>query len=460
MDNPPEPRFGTDGIRGIANDDLLPDLALRLGAAAGRWLRRGADSAGRPRVIIGRDTRVSGPMLESALAAGLASSGVDAWLLGIVPTPTVSRVVVAARAAAGAIVSASHNPFPDNGIKLVGPDGCKLADAAEAEIAAILDSRERAPGPTGAGIGRLERRRDLVRHYLLAALATAPAPDALAGLRLVMDCANGAAYKLAPAVFRELGAEVDLIHADPDGVNINAECGSTRPNSLASRVRETGAQAGLAFDGDADRVILADEQGNIVDGDAMMAILGLHLLRSEPDPPPVVCTIMSNLGLEEALAAHGLRTHVTRVGDRYVAEAMEELGAAIGGEQSGHILLPRLTPTGDGLVTAVQVLSIMRQKETPLSCLASVMRRYPQVLRSIRVERPREWSADPALTSSVQRAIRAVGREDWVSVRPSGTESLLRIMVQGRDREPVEAAASEIERLAMERLGGARGAGA
>src|SRR5581483_4425281 len=345
--------FGTDGVRGVANETLTAPLALHLGMAAGHWFRAAAPrptapaaqadrlaalglKGDRPFVIIGRDTRLSGDMLEAALAAGLAAMGVDVVNVGIVPTPAVAQIVLARGAAAGVVLSASHNPYDDNGIKFFGSNGKKLPDSVEDEIEATLGRLDSLPRHTGGDIGRIVESREPVAEYVTRVMATLRGAGALplGGLRLVMDCANGAAYEIAPQIFRELGAELTLLHAEPDGININVQCGSTKPQEMAAKVREVGAHAGLAFDGDADRVMLADENGEIVDGDRMMAILALHLHALGRLPGDVVvATIMSNVGLEQALGARGIRLHRTDVGDRYVAEAMESLGAAVGGEQ-------------------------------------------------------------------------------------------------------------------------------
>ncbi|HZP81576.1 MAG TPA: phosphoglucosamine mutase [Chthonomonadaceae bacterium] len=474
--------FGTDGVRGVANVDLTAPLALQLGMAAGHWARQAPPppappesdapafrapshearlapprlTPGRPFVIIGRDTRLSGDMLEAALAAGLAAMGVDVVNVGIVPTPAVAQIVLARGAAAGVVLSASHNPYDDNGIKFFGSNGKKLPDSVEDEIEATLGRLDSLPRHTGGDIGRIVESREPVAEYVTRVMATLRGAGALplGGLRLVMDCANGAAYEIAPQIFRELGAELTLLHAEPDGININVQCGSTKPQEMAAKVREVGAHAGLAFDGDADRVMLADENGEIVDGDRMMAILALHLHALGRLPGDVVvATIMSNVGLEQALGARGIRLHRTDVGDRYVAEAMESLGAAVGGEQSGHILLPQLTPTGDGLVTALQVLAILRETGQPLSALAGVVQTCPQLLKNVRVRTKQGWRED----ADIQRAI-AAGREklgspEWLSVRPSGTEPLIRVMAQGTEREVVEAVVHDICAVVEQKLG-------
>jgi phosphoglucosamine mutase len=406
--------------------------------------------------VIGRDTRLSGDMLESALAAGLAAMGVDVINVGTVPTPAVAQITLARQAAAGVVISASHNPFEDNGIKFFGPNGKKLPDPVEDEIAALIPTLDTLPRPTHGGIGRILETREPVQSYIDRVQTTmrgyGPAP--LTGLHLVMDCANGAAYELAPQIFRSLGAQLTVLHAEPDGVNINVACGSTHPEELAAVVPDMGAQAGLAFDGDADRVMLVDERGRIVDGDRMMAIIALHLAADDRLPDKVVvATIMSNAGLEQALATQGIRLHRTDVGDRYVAEAMERLGAAVGGEQSGHILLPQLTPTGDGLVTALQVLAIMHEVGAPLSALADVVQTCPQLLKNVRVRTKQGWQEDADIQEAIAIGRKRLGNPDWLSVRPSGTEPLLRVMAQGTDGPIVESVVHDICAVVARKLG-------
>ena len=468
--------FGTDGVRGVANKELTAKLALDLGAAAGHWaVEEGLRAEGRglrwesasadslpqpsalspqPFIFIGRDTRLSGDMLEAALAAGLAASGVDVVNVGVVPTPAVAQLVLARGARAGVVISASHNPFEDNGIKFFGPNGKKLPDRVEDEIEALMQNFDSLPKPTGGAIGRITETREPVADYVAKLKATIAGEKPLAGLKLVLDCANGAAYELAPQIFRELGAEITLLFAEPDGVNINVDCGSTHPAAMAAKVREVGAHAGLAFDGDADRVMLADENGVIVNGDRMMAIIGLHLKRQgKLSGDVVVATIMSNIGLEQALAAEGVRLYRADVGDRYVAEAMDTFGAAIGGEQSGHILLPYATPTGDGMATALQVLDVMRETGKPLSELAGVMRDGPQLLKNVRVQTRQGWSDDPDIQQAIAAGRVRLGSAEWLSVRASGTEPLIRVMAQGTDADTVNTVVNAICAIVERKLG-------
>jgi phosphoglucosamine mutase len=463
--------FGTDGVRGVANVGLTASLAMQLGMAAGHWVREVAralpppdlDEApagpdgrgGRPFVIIGRDTRLSGDMLEAALAAGLAAMGVDVVNVGIVPTPAVAQIVLARRAAAGVVISASHNPFDDNGIKFFGRNGRKLPDSVEDTIEALLGHLDTLPRPVGGDIGRIVETREPVADYQARVMTTLCGAQPLRGLRLVMDCANGAAYELAPQIFRELGAELTLLHAAPDGININVQCGSTKPQDMAATVRECGVHAGLAFDGDADRVLFADEHGEIVDGDRMMAIIALHLHAQERlHGDTVVATIMSNVGLEQALAERGIRLHRTDVGDRYVAEAMQRLDAAVGGEQSGHILLPTLTPTGDGIITALQVLTVMHETGKPLSELAGVVRSCPQLLKNVRVGTKHGWQNDPDIQRAIVTGREKLGSAEWLSVRASGTEPLIRVMAQGTDQAIVESVVHDICTVVEQKLAG------
>lgn len=452
--------FGTDGVRGVANEKLTAPLAMQLGMAAGQWIAAQTPQTAdgyRPKVIIGRDTRLSGDMLEAALASGLAAMGVDACNVGIVPTPAVAQIVLAERADAGIVISASHNPFPDNGIKFFGANGKKLPDAIEDEIEAHLSEWETLSRPTHGGIGRISDAHDLVQDYVVRAKATLEAdePRPLAGMKLVIDCANGAACGVAPQILRELGAELTVLHDAPDGVNINVDCGSTHPEQMAAIVRELGADAGAAFDGDADRVILADKTGAIVDGDRMMAILAMHLkIHGKLDSNLVVATIMSNIGLELALEAAKIDLLRTAVGDRYVAEGMEKNGAVVGGEQSGHILLPQVTPTGDGIITALQVLNVMRLTQTPLDALAKPIVSYPQRLVNIKVATTSTWKDDRDIQDAIALSETLIERPIWLSVRASGTEPLIRVMAQGTRADLVDEIIETIVPVVIRQLDG------
>lgn len=441
--------FGTDGIRGLANRDITAELALRLGAAAGEVL------LSRPHgmsVLIGRDPRISGDMLESALAAGFASRGADVVLVGVIPTPGVSYLVRETSADVGCVISASHNSLEYNGIKLFGSDGEKLPDATEASIEERLEPHAAPPPPIGGSVGRFYREPELVRQYeehLKAACGVS-----LEGMKLVVDAANGAAWHIAPRVLRELGAEVVCINCSPDGENINLNCGSLHPEQMLSAVRECGADAGLAFDGDADRMIMGTSQGVQVDGDAIMAICGVNAARRGELPGGrVVATVMSNVGLERALEQHDLvLDRVEEVGDRFVARRMRETGAAIGGEKSGHIIFSRFSPTGDGLLTALQVLRVMVQTERPLAELADVMQELPQVLEGVRVPTRTGWQADAYIQRAIRLAQERLEGSGRVHVRASGTEPLIRVMAEGPDVKELQEIVEEVCSAIRERM--------
>ncbi len=442
--------FGTDGVRGVANRELSVDLAVALGRAGATVLAR--RSGRRPRMLIGRDTRRSGDMLEAALAAGAMSVGADVLRLGIATTPAVAYLVRVLDVDAGAVISASHNPAPDNGIKFFSHDGYKLPDALEDEIAAIVTGGRETDRPDGAALGHAEDRQGELARYVdfVAGLA-----GDLDGLRLVCDCANGAAATLAPAALRQAGAAVEALAASPDGMNINAGCGSLYPERLARAVVEQGAQAGFAFDGDADRVIAVDECGETVDGDQIMAMLGLDLLRRGELPgSTVVGTVMSNLGLEVCLRRAGGRLQRTAVGDRYVLDAMQQGGYALGGEQSGHIVLLGHHTTGDGLLTAAMLSALLRRSGEPLSELAAVMPRLPQVLQNVPVRGRVRLEEYPAIADAVRAAEGSLGDLGRVLVRPSGTEPLVRVMVQGGDEAAVRQAAARITQVVAAEIGG------
>ncbi|HEV2889768.1 MAG TPA: phosphoglucosamine mutase [Frankiaceae bacterium] len=406
--------FGTDGVRGLANADLTPELALAVAASAARVL--GARTA-----VVGRDTRASGEMLEAAVCAGLASAGVSVERLGVVPTPGVAFLTIG-HADMGVMLSASHNPMPDNGVKLFGATGHKLPDGVEDAVeAGLAASWER---PTGAGVGRV-RDADGVAAYLGHLVSTGARLD---GLSVVVDCANGAASEVAPAAYAALGASVTAIHAEPDGLNINEGCGSTHPESLVEAVRERGADLGVAHDGDADRCLLVTAAGDLVDGDQILAILAVA--RSAP---AVVTTVMANLGLKRAMASHGVEVVETGVGDRYVLEAMRERGIALGGEQSGHVIVADHATTGDGVLTAIQVMSAMALAGRPLAELAAVMERLPQVLLNVRVAD--KAAALDAGAEAVREAEAALDEDGRVLLRPSGTEPVVRVMVEATSED-------------------------
>jgi phosphoglucosamine mutase len=446
--------FGTDGIRGCANvDPMTPELALRLGRAIALVAGRGKARA--PRIVIGKDTRLSGYMLETALAAGICAMGGRVMLSGPIPTPAVANLTQSMRADAGVVISASHNPFADNGIKIFGPDGFKLPDAEEAAIEKLLDGPELdSNGHTGARIGRAERVQDATGRYIVYIKSTFPRELTLDGLGVVVDAAHGAAYRVAPAVFAELGANVTALGCRPNGQNINKNCGALHPEHVINEVKKTKAAIGIALDGDADRVIIVDEKGQIVDGDAVMALCATRLLKSgRLFKKTLVATVMSNMGLERALEAAGGTVKRTAVGDRYVVEEMRRSGYTLGGEQSGHLIFLDHATTGDGLVAALQVLAIMIAEGRPLSELAKVMQRVPQVLKSVTLSRRRPIEEMSALSREVQRAEKKLGRNGRVLVRWSGTEPKLRLMLEGPDKKQLESMIAELLGAARRDLG-------
>jgi phosphoglucosamine mutase len=443
--------FGTDGVRGVANTELSAALALALGAAAARVL--GENGAG-TEIVVGRDTRISGDLLESALIAGICSQGMNVVRVGVLPTPGVAFVTrTRPSAAAGAVLSASHNPFEDNGIKFFGADGRKLSDAVEARIEAVMAEWETLPRPSGAGVGRvIEAGYDVERYAddLKAAFGN----ERLAGLRLVVDGSNGAASFLGPVVLGELGAEVVPFHCKPDGVNINDGCGSLHPEGMAAKVVAEGAFAGFAFDGDADRVILADARGRIFDGDRVLCAAGIHLKsQGRLTNDTVVGTIMSNMGLEAALRAEGIHFVRAKVGDRYVMEEMTRHGATLGGEKSGHLLFTEFSTTGDGLLTAIQMLRVCRESGKTLADWSDRLHEYPQRLISVPVRERDGWERNAAISAAVSAAESRLGDRGRINVRPSGTEKKIRVMVEGPDPAEVEEAAESVAGIIRAELG-------
>lgn len=441
--------FGTDGVRGLANVELSPLLALQLGTAAAHVIVK---SKQRARILIGRDPRISGDILESAMAAGICSQGVDAVLVGVVSTPGVAYLTASTGAAAGVVISASHNQVEDNGIKFFGPDGYKLDDAVEAEIEEFVPKFDELPRPKGGDVGRMYRKHELVWEY--AQHLKSCAGCRLEGLKVVVDGANGSASELAPQVLAEVGAEVDAINCSPDGTNINKNCGSLHPETLKRRVLETGADVGLALDGDADRAIFVDERGEIVDGDHVMAIYALKKA-GEGDLPGnlVVSTVMSNIGLEIALAKEGIKLIRTPVGDRYVSDEMRRTGAIVGGEKSGHIILAKHSTTGDGMVTALNILTIMKQSGKHLSELASCMLELPQVLVNVPVREREGWDSVPEIASAIKKVEEALEGRGRVLVRPSGTEKLIRVMAEGPDMDELNKLVGSIAEAIESKLG-------
>jgi phosphoglucosamine mutase len=434
--------FGTDGIRGRANSPKMsPDLAMKVAIAAGASFRSAGD---RMRVVIGKDTRLSGYMIESAMVAGFTSAGVDVFLLGPIPTPAVAMLTRSLRADMGVMISASHNPFDDNGIKLFGPDGYKLNDDIEHDIEALIDQAGTVSMPTGRSLGRAKRIDGVHDRYIEFAKRTLPRNMSLEGLRVVIDCAHGAAYKVAPAVLWELGAEVVTIGNEPDGTNINLDCGSTHPIALSRKVHEVRADVGIALDGDADRVIIVDEAGTVIDGDQIMALIARTWRDSgRLEGDGVVATIMSNLGLERFMEGMKLKLHRTKVGDRYVVEHMRAHGLNIGGEQSGHVVLSDFGTTGDGLVSALQVLSCMKQLGRPVSEICRQFEPVPQLLRNVRLNGGQPLSQQPVKVA-IADAEQRLGASGRLVIRPSGTEPLIRVMAEGDDRALVENVVNEL----------------
>src|SRR5215470_8834709 len=433
--------FGTDGIRGRANGVITPELALRVGQAAGVVFRRGEH---RHRVLIGKDTRLSGYMIETALVAGFTSVGMDVLLTGPIPTPAIGMLARSMRADLGVMISASHNPFDDNGIKLFGPDGYKLSDETESKIEDLLDSDLGKQLAKSDDLGRAKRIDGVQDRYIEFAKLTLPKAVSFEGLRVVIDCANGAAYKVAPGTLWELGADVISIGVDPDGFNINKDCGSTDLNALSHKVREMRADIGIALDGDADRVMIVDERGRVVDGDQLIAVIAESWKEDgRLQRPGVVATVMSNLGLERHLGSLGIELVRTPVGDRYVLEHMRTHGYNVGGEQSGHIILSDYTTTGDGFVAALQVLAVVKRGDKPVSELCHRFEPLPQVLKNVRYQKGKPLE-DAQVRSAIASAERKLGGGGRLIVRPSGTEPVIRVMGEGDDRSLVESVVDDV----------------
>lgn len=433
--------FGTDGIRGLANKVITPELALKVGQAAGLIFRNGEH---RHRVLIGKDTRLSGYMIETALVAGFTSVGMDVLLTGPIPTPGVGMLVRSMRADLGVMISASHNPYDDNGIKLFGPDGFKLSDEVERRIEKLIDSDLAKQLALSDDLGRAKRIDGVQDRYIEFAKRTLPRDIDLAGLRVVIDCANGAAYKVAPGALWELGADVISIGTDPDGFNINKDCGSTSLNTLVHKVREMRADIGIALDGDADRVMLVDERGHIVDGDQLLAVIAQSWKEDgRLTKNGIVATVMSNLGLERYLDGIGLELKRTPVGDRYVLERMRAEGYNVGGEQSGHIILSDYSTTGDGFVAALQALAVVKRSGKPVSEVCHRFEPLPQILKNVRYKTGKPME-NAAVTAAIASAEQKLGRGGRLLVRPSGTEPVIRVMGEGDDKAVVEQAVDDV----------------
>lgn len=439
--------FGTDGVRGIANSVLTPELAFKMGRAVTAYFSK---SQPRPLVLIGRDTRISGKMLESALAAGICSAGGDVCLLGVLPTPAIAYLTNKTQATIGVVISASHNPFMDNGIKFFSSTGHKLPDMVEDEIERlIINDTECLNRLTGAGIGTIDVNKRLAMEYVMHVINSLDCN--FRGLKVVLDCSNGAGYEVAPMILKQLGAEVITIFNEPDGININDNCGSTHLANLKRAVIKHQADVGIANDGDADRCLMIDENGEEVDGDQIMLICALELMKKgQLKDNVLVTTVMSNIGLHMAMKEHGGRCEVTPVGDRYVLEKMLECGYSLGGEQSGHVIFGEYATTGDGIVTATQVLRSLIKNNQRLSDLAKLMTRYPQVLVNAKVSTKLGWEKNPVIMSAIKQAEAEIGETGRILVRASGTENLIRVMAEGKDQVQLNKLANQLAELIVQ----------
>ncbi len=437
--------FGTDGVRGRANADLTPELALAVASAAARVLAN-HDGSHRPLAVVGRDPRVSSEMLEAAVVAGLTSAGADVRLAGVLPTPAVAYLTQLYAADLGVVLSASHNPMPDNGVKLFARGGQKLPDDLEAEIEAEIEAGWRKPRPTGAAIGRVTESEDGAAQYVAHLLASAP--TSLAGLKMVVDCANGAASSVAGDLFRRAGAEVVVVAGEPDGENINDGVGSTHIDSLSAIVLEHRADLGIALDGDADRCLAVDAAGAVIDGDQILAICARSLKdRSLLAQDTVVATVMSNLGFHHAMRKAGIKVLTTAVGDRYVLESLLSNGLSLGGEQSGHVIFTDAATTGDGLLTALRLMSCMATTGQPLAELAAIVQRLPQVMINVKVADRESVAASPDVRAAVSAAEAELGEDGRILLRPSGTEQLVRVMVEAASQERAEQIARRVSEV-------------
>lgn len=445
--------FGTDGVRGVANSELTPQLAFEIGRAGAYVLT--CEAHHRPRILVGRDTRISGEMLEAALIAGLCSVGAEAVCVGVIPTPAIAYLVRTEGFDAGVMISASHNPFEHNGIKYFSGEGYKLSDEIEERIEAIiLDNAEKIESPTHEGVGRISHDNTLCDKYIAFTASTADGD--LSGMKIAIDCANGASSVTAKRALEMLGAEVSVINDKPDGININADCGSTHMDGLLEYVKKVGADIGLAFDGDADRVLAAAENGELVDGDKIMTICALELKsKGKLKKNTIVATVMSNLGLFVMGEEKDINILKTKVGDRYVLEEMLKGGYSIGGEQSGHVILLEHNTTGDGLVTGIQLACALKNSGKKLSELASVMNVYPQVLinATVKNENKESYTDDPEIMAEIKKIEDEFSSQGRVLIRPSGTEPLVRVMIEGKDRALIEERAKTLAALIVRKLG-------
>lgn len=435
--------FGTDGVRGVANQELIPELAFRMGWAATTFF--GETYHSQPVIIIGRDTRISGHMLEAALAAGICSAGGKALLAGVVPTPAVAYLTRKLGAQAGAVISASHNPFPDNGIKFFAGTGYKLPDEVEDKLEELIREAEASDmnRPVGEKVGTIVQAHDLINDYIDHLIQTVGGD--FSGLKIVVDCANGAAYEAAPAILKRLGADLVVLNDRPTGININKDCGSTHLEQLRKAVVEHKADLGIAHDGDADRCLAVDECGEVVDGDQIMVICAGELLkRNELAHNMLVTTVMSNIGLHKAIKSAGGNIDITPVGDRYVLESMLEHGYVLGGEQSGHIIFSKHSTTGDGLITALQLIAAVKNNGRKLSELGGLMKKYPQLLVNVRVKTKDGWQENATIKAAIKTGEDELGDSGRILVRPSGTEPLIRVMAEGPELKDLERIVHQI----------------
>jgi phosphoglucosamine mutase len=445
--------FGTDGIRGVANvDPMTGEMAMQLGRAIAHVFK---EAKGKHRIVVGKDTRVSGYMLETALASGICSMGADVWLVGPLPTPGIAFITTSMRANAGVVISASHNPYYDNGIKIFSQDGFKLPDEVEHKIEElILSNHLQSLRPTASEVGKAHRIDDAIGRYVVFLKNTFSNQLTLEGLRIVIDCAHGAAYRVAPTVFEELGAEVIPIGVEPNGENINANCGALYPELASRMVLEKEADIGMALDGDADRIIFVDRYGKQVDGDRILAICGLEMLSEKRlQKGTLVTTVMSNIGLDRAIKGAGGKVVRTQVGDRYVVEEMVRGGYNLGGEQSGHTIFIEYNTTCDGILTALQVLAIMQKKERPLDELAQAMEPLPQVLYNVEVKEKKDLSEVPEIEGRIKKIEKSLGNSGRLLIRYSGTEPLLRIMIEGEDETKLHRSAQDLVELVKKHIG-------
>ena len=443
--------FGTDGIRGVTNTyPMTPEISLALGKALTKYLSE--KTGGHVKILVGKDTRLSGYVFEQAIASGITSMGADVLLVGPLPTPAIAFLTSNMRATAGVVISASHNPYTDNGIKIFDSTGFKLPDETEVEIENMVLGGERIIPPPLTG--KAKRIEDAVGRYIVFLKNTFPKDLTLDGLKVVVDCANGAAYKVAPIIFQELGAQVITIGTEPDGTNINVDCGSLKPEILSQEVVRSGSDIGIALDGDADRVVFCDENGNEVDGDHVLAICSSEMMETGTlSTDTVVATQMSNMALENYLSEKGLKLERTRVGDRYVVEAMRKLGANLGGEKSGHLLFLDHSTTGDGLLASLQILSIMKKKGKLLSELAGIIDMFPQILNSLEIKEKKPFEQIPGLVELVRESEDILGNKGRINLRYSGTELLARVMVEGESETLINRIASRVSSVISENIG-------